>query len=197
MLSFLVLCSLFKLLRGANVSPPHHPAGSMATTDVFGLVARDCPGSPDDSGQQLRSVYSIVNSCLLTVFACVWTSIHPNINGPRDSDWTCLKRKVVTALCALIAPELVLLWALRQRTAAKSIAERYNKNFAKFGRLSKILLCGFKRLISCGRAAGDLLLGNDCGSVSETPQSHYTAWRWHTVDYNAWLFCRDGWLHPI
>ncbi|KAF5309882.1 hypothetical protein D9619_010566 [Psilocybe cf. subviscida] len=130
MLLFLVLCAFLRTLQAASV-PPFHASRPAATPDVFGVRVCRCPvSSSDDGGQRFRTVYDIVKSCLLTIFACVWRSAHPNINGPRDSWWTRMKRKVITMLCVLLAPEAMLLWALRQCMEAKRIAKEYNEEFA-------------------------------------------------------------------
>ncbi|KAF5310086.1 hypothetical protein D9619_010536 [Psilocybe cf. subviscida] len=128
MLIFFIICAFLQTPRGASVAP--HAYNSVTTSDMLTHMAREPAVAPNDEGQQLRTVYSIVKSCLLTIFACVWKSAHPNINGPRDSWWTRTKRKLITMLYAVITPELMLLWALNQRQAAKVIAERYNKEFA-------------------------------------------------------------------
>ncbi|KAF5310083.1 hypothetical protein D9619_010539 [Psilocybe cf. subviscida] len=131
MLVFFALCAFLQTPLGASV-PPSNTSSSAATPDAFGAMACECPiSSSDDGGEHLRTVYDIVKSCLLTIFACVWQSAHPNINGPRDSGWARLKRRIVTMLCMIIAPEAALVWALQQRSSAKEIAETYNKEFAK------------------------------------------------------------------
>lgn len=132
MLLFLVICVYLKTLRGQPLEPLPPPR-SEVTAYLFRTVASKSPVASTDESQQLRTVFNIVQSCLLTIFACVWTSIHPNINGLRDSWWTCTKRKMATTFCAVIAPELVFYWASRQRAAARIIAEKYNKEFAKLG----------------------------------------------------------------
>lgn len=132
MFRLLVLCTFLQILQ-ATPLPLSHANSSLATADALGPVACECPGTSDNGTQQLRSTYNIVNSCLLTLFTCVWTSIHPNINGPRDSWWTSIKRKTVTMLCAVIAPEIVFFWAVAQFIYAKLIAEQYNKEFAISG----------------------------------------------------------------
>jgi hypothetical protein len=132
MLVFLVLCAFLQTLLGAAV-PPTHVSNSVVSVDLFSLMAREAPIDPDCGGPQCRTANSILQSCLLTIFVCVWTSAHPNINGPTDSGWTCFKRKIITMLCVVIAPELVLFWALGQRSAAKEIAEKYNKEFTRTG----------------------------------------------------------------
>ncbi|KAF5318520.1 hypothetical protein D9619_011057 [Psilocybe cf. subviscida] len=41
-----------------------------------------------------RSRYAIIQTCLATLFICIWQSSHPDLGGPRDSGLrrTCLKR---------------------------------------------------------------------------------------------------------
>ncbi|KAF5310136.1 hypothetical protein D9619_010570 [Psilocybe cf. subviscida] len=91
------------------------------------------PVAPGCGGPQCRTVSSIMQSCLLTIIACVWSSAHPNIDGPRDSGWTRLKRKVIRMFYTVLAPETVLYWAVSQWLAAKTIAEKYNEEFATTG----------------------------------------------------------------
>ena len=138
MLLFLALCTALQTLGGASSLPPH-PTGSVATANLIGVVAPECPACSDDGGQQFRTAYSIVQSCILTIFACVWKSIHPNIDGPTDSGWTRLKRRLVIMLFALLAPELVLYWALNQRASAQVIADMYNKEFVRHQGMSLAL----------------------------------------------------------
>lgn len=71
-----------------------------------------------------RSTWSIVWSCLSTVFLCSWVVVHPNIPGPSESMF--LARLKIMG-CMLIAPELVIVWAARQWFAARDIANRYKK----------------------------------------------------------------------
>ncbi|KAF8173471.1 hypothetical protein BJ912DRAFT_1147789 [Pholiota molesta] len=75
-----------------------------------------------------RTVNDIVISCFATIFACTWSAIHPNIPAVTDSKWTCFKRQVTITICALLTPELVTLWAIQQRIAAKEIMDEYNKD---------------------------------------------------------------------
>ncbi|KAF5322411.1 hypothetical protein D9619_000425 [Psilocybe cf. subviscida] len=85
--------------------------------------------SPDGLSFAERSRYDIIRSCILTIIACVWTSGHPNIAAPQDAGWKALKRRIVTMIYALIAPEAVVMWALRQNIAADRIANEYNRAF--------------------------------------------------------------------
>lgn len=118
---FLIL-SFLRTLQGA----PIPTASSLNLLNTDDLLTRD--GSAGDSnGLTTRTTYQLVRSCLLTIFACVWKSVHPNIPGPRDSGWTRMKRRLTTTICVLVAPELMAMWALRQYVAAKKIANDYNK----------------------------------------------------------------------
>ncbi len=78
-----------------------------------------------------RTTSDIVLSCLATIFACTWTAVHPNIPSPADSRWDVLKRRIVTTTYALLAPEFITFWALRQYIGAKKIEKEYNKDIAK------------------------------------------------------------------
>ncbi|KAF9473629.1 hypothetical protein BDN70DRAFT_784445, partial [Pholiota conissans] len=72
-----------------------------------------------------RSVQDIVVSCFTTIIACTWTAIHPNIPGPTDCWWTRFKRQVTITIYALLTPELITLWALKQRRGANLIMNEY------------------------------------------------------------------------
>jgi hypothetical protein len=63
-------------------------------------------------------------SCLVTILLCTWVSVHPNIPGP-DEEWPKITlRRVGIMLAALIAPELVIAWAMRQRLLAHELADK-------------------------------------------------------------------------
>lgn len=110
-----------------------------------------------------RTVWNIIWSCLITIFACIWVAIHPNIpqpkipyrrppfEGPLPREWSrawihlqawtfgCfltdvfqhqlpevlsgLGEKLLIALLALLAPEFIFVWALRQWLRARSLAK--------------------------------------------------------------------------
>ncbi|THU80826.1 hypothetical protein K435DRAFT_844962 [Dendrothele bispora CBS 962.96] len=89
-----------------------------------------------------RTVEEILYSCLAVVFACTWVAIHPNIPRHFDvSKWDSpevadsftissarvIAQDVITMLLSLLAPELIILWALRQWFAARKIEKKYNK----------------------------------------------------------------------
>ncbi|THV00499.1 hypothetical protein K435DRAFT_657092, partial [Dendrothele bispora CBS 962.96] len=86
-----------------------------------------------------RTVEEILYSCLAVVFACTWVAIHPNIprlfdkyddeikNSFTISGARVFAQDVITMILSLLAPELIIFWALRQWFAARRIAEKYSK----------------------------------------------------------------------
>ncbi|ETW84774.1 hypothetical protein HETIRDRAFT_473500 [Heterobasidion irregulare TC 32-1] len=72
-----------------------------------------------------RTLWDIVTSCMATVFSCTWVAIHPNIPAIDDKWWTISFRRAKLMVLALIAPELVILWAMRQWYVARDLAKRY------------------------------------------------------------------------
>ncbi|KAF8336640.1 uncharacterized protein EI90DRAFT_3046607 [Cantharellus anzutake] len=60
-----------------------------------------------------RTMSGIVYSCLLTVFACIWTAVHPDVPEPDDGIWS-LASRVGLAVASLFLPEAILAFAWRQ-----------------------------------------------------------------------------------
>ena len=72
-----------------------------------------------------RSIWTIIWSCLSTIFTCTWIAVHPNIPGPKDSQGAVLCKRMAIMGCALIAPEYVLGWAARQYWSARYLMKRH------------------------------------------------------------------------
>jgi hypothetical protein len=72
-----------------------------------------------------RTLWDIIRSCLFTMFLCTWVSVHPNIPGPDEKWPRTMWRRAGIMLAMLIAPELMIAWALRQRVAAHKLAKQY------------------------------------------------------------------------
>ncbi|PPQ82810.1 hypothetical protein CVT25_009188 [Psilocybe cyanescens] len=87
--------------------------------DTLDFSARDA------SSQNLRTMSEIVWSCIVTVFACSWVSVHPNIPSPHDSDFVIFRRRIGLMFWAIIGPELLMIWAMRQWLQASNIAKIY------------------------------------------------------------------------
>lgn len=86
-----------------------------------------------------RTLAGLVQSCLVTILACVWFAVHRNIPEPkvdRPRSGSALRRAFLFAwhkvldqrqaanvfVVALLVPEWVLAWALRQWLVARALA---------------------------------------------------------------------------
>ncbi|KAG1766124.1 hypothetical protein EV702DRAFT_797333 [Suillus placidus] len=81
----------------------------------------DVSNSPSYS--YTRSLWNIVWSCCLTIFACTWTAIHPNIPGINESKFAKMIRRILLMVLAMMAPELMITWATRQFFSARKTAK--------------------------------------------------------------------------
>ena len=72
-----------------------------------------------------RSIYGILWSCLSTIFACTWITVHPNIPAPGESRWVVLGRRMAIMGYILLVPETIIYWAGRQHYAARNFTKRY------------------------------------------------------------------------
>ena len=104
---------------------------------AFDLAARDEPSSPESSmGQIKRTLFGIIWSCLSTTILCAWTAVHPNV--PPQSKWQARWNRLELMFWMIVAPELVLAWAVRQFFAAKAIRDAYNHS--REGKCGQLLL---------------------------------------------------------
>lgn len=74
-----------------------------------GLTLSTC-----DDLRHCRTIWNITWSCIVTISSCTWVTIHPNIPASNDSKLSITLRRVKLVLIALVAPELIVLWAIRQ-----------------------------------------------------------------------------------
>ena len=101
-----------------------------------------CPSLESNSCADVthaRTIWNIIWSCLATIFSCTWVAVHPNMPCPKKREAkNCFQRWIRNPLlsfaehrlplfiCALLVPEYVLAWAIRQYMVARKIA-RDNK----------------------------------------------------------------------
>jgi hypothetical protein len=93
---------------------------------------------PPGCGESIptRTIWNIIWSCLSTIFICTWGSLHPNISSTPDEPGMgrldklrkslveLLTYKVPLFLWALLVPEYILAWAIRQYITAGYIQKR-------------------------------------------------------------------------
>ncbi|KAG2340341.1 hypothetical protein BDR05DRAFT_1002539 [Suillus weaverae] len=72
-----------------------------------------------------RTTWTIVSTSVLTLFACIYSAIHPNIPSPKDSPNRILRRRFAIMIMALIAPELIVTWAMRQWISARHVTRQF------------------------------------------------------------------------
>ena len=114
---FLVL-SLVYLLYGFQTHASPLAATSHNNATILSTSACICPADQ-------RSILDILWSCLATIFACSWVSIHPNIPAPNESRWRILFRRLELMFWAVIGPEIIITWALRQWLGARHLEKLY------------------------------------------------------------------------
>ena len=94
----------------------------------------------DESKFDTRSIYNILWSCLSTIFACTWITVHPNIPAPGDSQWAVLRRRLAIMGYFLLTPEFVIWWAARQHFAARDLTQIHEKNHPGWTRAHSFFL---------------------------------------------------------
>ena len=72
-------------------------------------------------------MWDILWSCLATTFAVTWVSVHPNVPWLEETSWMVLKRRMFLMVLALLAPEVMIMWAFKQWRGAVMIKELVNK----------------------------------------------------------------------
>ena len=107
-----------------------HPGGAVArsvpaaSASIELLTSLPPSSSCNDLGH-CRTKWSIIWSCLTTLFACIWVANHSDIPDIYDGSWEFFLRRSFKMFMALGAPETILLFALRQRVAAGRLERQY------------------------------------------------------------------------
>ncbi|KAF8175516.1 hypothetical protein K438DRAFT_1682463 [Mycena galopus ATCC 62051] len=103
------------------------------------ITAPDLHSSCPD-GDNCRTTWNIVWSCLATIFSCTWVAVHPNIPGPvntremsltqrlRHALWQFLSNRLLLFVIALLVPEYILAWAIRQHLEAHRITREHKES---------------------------------------------------------------------
>ena len=97
--------------------------GPDPSTHNVSILARDNIAN-ESAG---RTVWNILWSCLATTFAVTWVSVHPNVPFLEETNWMVLKRRIFLMVLALLAPEVLIMWAFKQWRGAVMIKEIVNK----------------------------------------------------------------------
>lgn len=95
-----------------------------------------------------RTIWNIVWSCLTTIFSCSWVAVHPNIPSPKKREaknyiqqWICnpllsfASHRLPLFVTALLVPEYILAWAIRQCLMAKKIVKNDGGELESFNNM--------------------------------------------------------------
>lgn len=66
-----------------------------------------------------RGTLDIIWSCTSTIFICIWVMLHLNVPAEHDTGRTIFFRKLRWFILAILAPELLMLFAAGQWASAK------------------------------------------------------------------------------
>lgn len=100
-------------------------AAPTTTTNTTNTTINDSLETPPFT---TRTLWKIVSSSVLTLFACIYSAIHPNIPSPKDSRSRIHRRRLGIMIMALIAPELMVTWAMRQWLSARLITRLFKES---------------------------------------------------------------------
>ncbi|CAA7271178.1 unnamed protein product [Cyclocybe aegerita] len=88
-------------------------------------LASPSPRDTIDHIPDIRSLSSIIYSCIFTVAGCLWISVRPNIPSPNHSRLRILRSKLNIMFWVLASPDFVVFWAFRQWLEASILAKKY------------------------------------------------------------------------
>ncbi|ESK85403.1 hypothetical protein Moror_5907 [Moniliophthora roreri MCA 2997] len=99
---------------------PSTLATSTNTSSLFDPVTSECI---DING--CRTTTGILWSCLSVILICTWVAIHPDIPRVGTHSALVVYKNIQLMVIAILAPEIIILWAMRQWYSARAIAEKY------------------------------------------------------------------------
>ncbi|KAF8644493.1 hypothetical protein AX16_008433 [Volvariella volvacea WC 439] len=122
----MLLGTLFVFLLSRTLAHPVSPLPDNPvppTSPVLNafVTISDCIRDPS----KIRSTSELVWNCLGTIFICTYVAIHPNMPDRNATKSEKMWQKVKTCLYALLAPEAVIVMAMRQRFNASMIAKQF------------------------------------------------------------------------
>ena len=122
----LFLLFLYYLLQGPSIN-----ADLVPTIENCLLMGNHC-----NYLAHCRTIWNIIWSCLATIFSCTWVTVHPNVPCLKKweaNSWIqrCIWNPLLSfaeyclllLVCALLVPEYVLAWSIRQYLVAQKIAK--------------------------------------------------------------------------
>ncbi|KAF8175518.1 hypothetical protein K438DRAFT_1979743 [Mycena galopus ATCC 62051] len=148
------------------------------------ITAPDLHSSCPD-GDNCRTTWNIVWSCLATIFSCTWVAVHPNIPGPvntremsltqrlRHALWQFLSNRLLLFVIALLVPEYILAWAIRQHLEAHRIAREHEDSNWTVTHGFFIIMGGFHLLEPTPEETGQPLLASAVDGFNRPMSNHW------------------------
>ncbi|KAK0222277.1 hypothetical protein IW262DRAFT_1435213 [Armillaria fumosa] len=93
------------------------------------VQARSAPTEGHNELPEHRSAWDVIFSCIVTVFACTWIAVHPNVPGPdlKSRGWAFIGlHRLKLMVIAIVVPEVIIIWAFRQWIVASTISKHFN-----------------------------------------------------------------------
>ncbi|KAG1897007.1 uncharacterized protein F5891DRAFT_983017 [Suillus fuscotomentosus] len=110
-------CIFLYIIGGIQAAP---------TTNTTNTTTSDSVKVPSFT---TRTLWTIISSSVLTLFACIYSAIHPNIPSPKDSgSFLIIRRQLGMMIMALIAPEMIVTWAMRQSFSAHQVTRQFKES---------------------------------------------------------------------
>ena len=138
MLLLLSLVYVFHIFQTHAAPLASSLAESSSNTTVLDTPACICPAID-------RSIWDILWSCLATIIACSWVSIHPNIPAPNESWWRIFLRRLELMFWAIVGPEMIIAWAFRQWSGARQLEKLYKGELSSLIHPNLFLIIKFCR----------------------------------------------------
>jgi hypothetical protein len=115
---FFVLAVVYLSQGSIHAAPVSAFIRDAHSQDSSSTTSCSCP-------DQQRSIWDILWSCIATIVACSWLSVHPNMPTRGEKWWKIALNRLELMFWALIAPEMAIVWAMRQWFAARYLAKLY------------------------------------------------------------------------
>ncbi|KAF9555529.1 hypothetical protein CPC08DRAFT_670882 [Agrocybe pediades] len=113
----LILASIL-LSRSSNTNDSFSFIPDLVFSPTFPRDADPTPACP-------RQRIQILWTCVSTILAASWVSVHPNIPDAKESKIKKTLRRIELMLWAIVTPELIIFWAMRQWHSARSMERKF------------------------------------------------------------------------
>ncbi|KAF9566588.1 hypothetical protein CPC08DRAFT_703949 [Agrocybe pediades] len=129
----LVYTAILYYIASSNpsVAAPSALPSSLGSQFANGMISSFSPRDTDAVNMCPRTRLEIIWTCLATILAASWVAVHPNMPGPNVSKVKKILWRIELMLWAIIAPELIILWAMQQWYGAKVLENKFISSYRK------------------------------------------------------------------